>query len=143
MPDSEKIQQYLWEIKTALKYEEPVDVALLFFVGTFDGNAFAAPYGENRMVVCLPVEEGEKPITMVHELIHIVHGKINGSTMNWERPVAALVMEEGLATQLSKHLVSGYTDEEYLGSQNGWLQDCGKDKEQISQGFGKRIWRTS
>ena len=134
-PDSDKIQQHLSKIKSVLEYNESVDVVLIFFVGAFDGNAFAAPYGENRIAVCLPVEDGENEITTVHELIHLVHGKITGFSASWERTVASLVFQEGLATQLSRYLVPGYKDEFYVEFQEGWLQECCKDAKQILQGM--------
>lgn len=134
-PDSETIQQHLSKIKSVLKYTESVDVVLIFFVGAFDGNAFAAPYGENRIAVCLPVENGENQVVIVHELTHLVHGKIIGFTASWERPVASLVFQEGLATQLSKYLVPGHTDEFYVEAQVGWLQECSKDAKVILQGI--------
>lgn len=134
-PDSGKIQQHLSKIKSVLAYSESVDVVLIFFVGAFDGNAFAAPYGENRTAVCLPIENGEDQTTLVHELTHLVHGKITGSAMKWERTVASLVFQEGLATQLSRHLVPGYPDAFYVEAQEGWLQECNQDAEQILQGI--------
>lgn len=134
-PDSEKIQQNLSMIKSVLEYNESVDVVLLFFVGAFDGNAFAAPYGENRIAVCLPIENGDNQITIVHELTHLVHGKMTGSAMSWGKTVASLVFQEGLATQLSKYLVPGYKDEVYVEHQEGWLQECRKDVKQILQGI--------
>lgn len=134
-PNSEKIQQYLLKIKSVLEYNESVDVVLIFFVGAFDENAFVAPYGENRIAICLPIENGENQITIVHELIHLVHGKISGFSASWERAVASLIFQEGLATQLSKYLVSGYEDETYVASQDGWLQECCKDAKQILQGI--------
>ena len=71
----------------------------------------------------------------MHELIHLVHGKMTGFTMDFGRPVASLVFQEGLATQLSKYLVPGYKDEVYVASQKGWLQECCKDVKQILQGI--------
>lgn len=133
--DNAKIQEYLLKIKNALKYDEAVDVVLIFFVGAFDGNAFAAPYGENRVAVCLPIEAGEDDIVIVHELTHLVHGKIIGYSMSWERPVASLVFQEGLATQLSKYIVPGSKDEAYVEHQEGWLQECVQNAEQILQGI--------
>ena len=125
-PDSEKIQQNLSMIKSVLEYNESVDVVLLFFVGAFDGNAFAAPYGENRIAVCLPIENGENQITIVHELTHLVHGKMIGSAMSWGKTVASLVFQEGLATQLSKYLVPGYRDEVYVEHQEGCYRNAAK-----------------
>ncbi|MBE6610409.1 MAG: hypothetical protein E7634_07045 [Ruminococcaceae bacterium] len=132
-PDAERIEQHLSKIKSALNFSESVDVVLIFFVGAFDENAFAAPYGKNRIAVCLPIENGENQVTVVHELIHLVHGKIIGSAMNWERSVASLIFQEGLATQLSKYLVPGHKDEVYVEHQDGWLQDCSRDSKQILQ----------
>lgn len=132
-PDPETVQQYLSKIKFELAYSEPVDVVLIFFVGMFDGNAFAAPYGD-RMAICLPVETGESQITLVHELTHLVHGKLIGSAMSWEKTVAEMIFQEGLATQLSKHLVPGERDEAYVEHQPGWLQACRTDEKQILQG---------
>lgn len=142
-PDSEKIQQHLSKIKNVLECNESIDVVLIFFVGAFDENAFAAPYGENRIAVCLPVETGEKQITIVHELIHLVHGKISGSAMGFGRPVASLVFQEGLATQLSKYLVPGYEDAVYVEHQDGWLQECCNDAEQILQGIKPYLQESS
>lgn len=135
-PDGEKIQQYLSKIKSVLEYDQSVEVVLIFFVGAFDENAFTAPYGENRIAICLPIESGENHNTIVHELTHLVHGKITGSAMSWERTVAALVFQEGLATQLSKYLLPGYKEEVYIAeTREGWLQECYKDAEQILQGM--------
>lgn len=142
-PDREKIQQHLSKIKDVLEYKESVDVVLIFFVGAFDGNAFAAPYGENRVAVCLPIENGENQITIVHELIHLVHSKIAGFSAGWERAVASLVFQEGLATQLSKYLIPGYESEVYVASQEGWLQECCKDEKQILQGIRPYLQESS
>lgn len=134
-PEEEQVKEYLAQIKCALDFEENVDVVLIFFVGAFDGNAFAAPYGENRIAVCLPVEEGVNQVTMVHELIHLVHGKITGFAAGWERPVASLVMQEGLAMRLSKHLVPDHKDEDYVADQNGWFRSCCMEEQQILEGI--------
>ena len=133
-PDTETVQQYLSKIKSALAYSEPVDVVLIFFVGMFDGNAFAAPYGD-RMAICLPIEAGESSITLVHELTHLVHGKLTASAMSWEKTVAEMIFQEGLATQLSKHLVPNEQEEAYVEHQPGWLQDCRADEKQIVHGI--------
>ena len=96
-PDSEKIQQNLSEIKRVLEYNESVDVVLIFFVGAFDGNAFAAPYGENRVAVCLPIENGENQITIVHELTHLLepsHNERFWKLMEYYLPGAKMIRKE-------------------------------------------------
>lgn len=134
-PDIQAIHQYLSKIKSELAYEQSVDVALIFFVGAFDGNAFAAPYSKDRIAVCFPIENGKDEIVIVHELTHLVHGLLIGSEMSWSRSVASLVFQEGLATQLSKHLVPCHPDEVYIQTQEGWLQKCREDANQILQGI--------
>ena len=48
--------------------------------------------------------------------------------------MAEMIFQEGLATQLSKHLVPGERDEAYVEHQPGWLQACRTDEKQILQG---------
>lgn len=134
-PDLENTEAYLSYIKSLLKYNDSVDAVLIFFVGTFDGNAFVAPYGENRIAVCLPVETGDIEITIVHELTHLVHTKISGLSVCWEKSIASLILFEGLATQLSRHIISDYSDEAYVEHQQGWLQQCLDDEKRILQGI--------
>ncbi len=138
-PDDGKIQQHLSKVKEALEYDEAIDVVLIFFVGAFEGNAFAAPYGENRIAVCLPIENGENEITIVHELVHLVHSKVSGFTTSWEREVALFVLQEGLAMRLSQYLVPNHDDEDYVGSKDNWLQECNKDAKLIIQGIKQHL----
>lgn len=138
-PDSGRVQKILTEIKTALGYDGPVDVVLVFFVGAFDGNAFVAPCGGGRVAVCLPVEEGEDDVKIAHELTHLVHGRITGSDMSWERSVASLIFQEGLATQLSRRIVPGHDDEVYVEHRAGWLRECDADATKILRGIAPHL----
>lgn len=134
-PDIQAIRRHLSKIKSELACDASVDLAMVFFVGAFDGNAFAAPYGNGRSAVCFPIENGEDDIVIVHELTHLVHGKLIGSELGWSRSVAALVFQEGLATQMSRHLIPGHPDEAYLKSEGGWLQSCCEDSSNILRGI--------
>lgn len=135
MPDKVKIERYLCEIKCILDYDDPLDFALVFFIGGFENNAFVAPMGEGGIAVCLPVENGNDDIATVHELAHVVHGKVSGFSMEWEKSVASLVLTEGLATQLSKYLVPACDETVYIEHIPGWLQQCAEDRANILHGI--------
>src|SRR5699024_12040724 len=56
-PDKGKTDMFLKEIKTLLGCTKDIPFVLLFFVGTFNNNAFVAPYNESKMMLCLPIEQ--------------------------------------------------------------------------------------
>ena len=136
-PDQTGIGKFYDEIKTLLGSDADIPAVIVFFVGAFDNNAFTAPYDEHRSMLCLPVEDQWSDIIIVHELTHIVHAETASLDMSWERPVAELVLQEGLALQVSKHLIPGNSDEDYIemGAEKGWLQKCREDKTEIMEGI--------
>lgn len=79
--------------------DREIDVRLVTFVGGFEGNAFAA-----GNAVCMPVETELLPFTLAHELIHQVHGALSGKGGGWQRTVAFVLMEEGLAMRGTRAL---------------------------------------
>lgn len=135
-PDSKNLLEHLSSVKQALGYNKRLDFVLVFFVGSFEGNAFATPYSDNKVALCFPVETQINDVVLVHELIHLVHSETANFKMQWERSVASIIMTEGLATQLSKYLVPGYQDELYIEFQkNDWLQECRRNETQILKGI--------
>lgn len=136
-PDEMKIKTVLKEIKTQLDCQETITFTLLFFVGFFDNNAFVAPNAEGKPILCLPIEQPLSQITIVHELTHIVHAKVAGLDMNWQRPLADLILQEGLALHMSKQLVPGKNDASYIEMDSGseWLQACYQKETKIIEGI--------
>ena len=134
-PDPSALEEYVGKVKHLLGCEENIRFVVVYFVGGFEGNPFVAPFDSERQALCLPVENGNSDILLAHELTHIVHAKTAGFSANWERTIAAVVLQEGLATQVSRHLVPGEPDEAYIEFSAGWLESCETKKEDIFNGI--------
>ena len=133
-PDADAASRYLAEVRAALGCRQPLSVTLLFFVGGFEGNAFAAPTQDGGAAICLPVEAGLDTVTMVHELTHLVHAAVSGRSLRWGQSVAELLLAEGLATRLSQAIVPGQTDAACLEGRPGWLEACRSRRTAILRG---------
>ena len=134
-PNSEKIKEYLTKVKKLLGYDRPINLVVVYFVGGFENNPFVAPYDENRLVLCLPIENGESDILLSHELTHIVHSQTANLTADWERTIGSTILQEGLAMQVSKFLVPGEPIELYIEHSEGWLTSCYEKKSDIITGI--------
>src|SRR5699024_6071661 len=136
-PDQIKLESIFAEIKSLLGSDEDIPFVIVFFVSAFDNSAFVAPYNEHKAMLCLPIENQLSDIIVVHELTHIVHSEIASLEMNWESPIAEIVLQEWLALHVSKHLVPGERDEAYIeiGVEPGWLQYCHEHRTKILNGI--------
>lgn len=134
-PNEEKVRDNLTRVKSLLGYDKPINLVVIYFVGGFENNPFVAPFDGQRMALCLPIENGESDIILAHELTHIVHTNTANLTAEWERTIASTILQEGLATQVSKFLVPGYPDELYLEHKKGWLQSCKEHRREIINGI--------
>jgi len=134
-PNLEKVKRYLTKVKNLLGYDQPINLVVVYFVGGFENNPFVAPYDENRLALCLPIENGESDILLSHELTHIVHSHTANLTANWERTIGSTILQEGLATQVSKFLVPGEPIELYIEHTKGWLKSCYEVKADILTGI--------
>ncbi|AST91298.1 hypothetical protein ACWE42_10165 [Sutcliffiella cohnii] len=133
--DQEELQQFLSKVKTLLGYKNSIELTLVYFVGGFENNAFVAPTNSGGIALCLPVEGGPSLITLAHELTHVVHAKTSTFNGQWERTIAATILQEGLATHISKYIVPGHRNEDYIVMQEGWLHSCEGKREEIFSGI--------
>ena len=129
------MSEHLLSIKQILRYKDRLEFVVIFFVGFFENNAFVAPYLNDKVAICFPVETQKDDILFIHEFIHLVHSKMAGFQTEWERSIASILLTEGLATQLSKHLIPGYDDERYVEFKKGWLKDCRENETRILKGI--------
>jgi uncharacterized protein YjaZ len=51
------------------------------------------------------IENGDSEILLAHELTHIVHASTAKLSGGWERKIATLIIQEGLATRISKEII--------------------------------------
>lgn len=136
-PTPIQFKEYLSKIQKLLGYEDDIQFIIVFFIGAYDDNAFITPYNQDKSALCLPIENKLSDITIVHELTHIVHAKTASLRMNWERPLAELILQEGLALHVSKYLIPGEDNEAYIemGEDHGWLHSCHEHRTEIISGI--------
>lgn len=134
-PDDKNVRECLTKVKALLGYDQPIDFVVVYFVGGFENNPFVAPIEGDRLALCLPIENGESDILLAHELTHIVHAQTANLTAEWERTIAATILQEGLATRVSQFIVPGHPEELYIEHKKGWLQSCNENREEIITGI--------
>lgn len=134
-PNLEKVNDYLTKVKKLLGYDKSISLVVVYFVGGFENNPFVAPYDENRLALCLPIENGDSDILLSHELTHIVHSHTANLSADWERTIGSTILQEGLATQVSRFIVPGRPTELYIEHTKGWLESCYEDKAAIIKGI--------
>lgn len=136
-PHDDLLKKHLSNVKSLLGYEEPLQVVILYFVGGFEHNPFVTITEDGDAVLCLPIETraDTDDILLTHELTHVVHMKTAELTGAWERSVASTVIQEGLATQISKHFVPGHPDAAYIEHKEGWFASCQKHEKEILAGI--------
>jgi len=142
-PDVEKAKHYLKKVTDLLNYNQDIDIVLVYFVGAFDHNPFVAPINDGKIALCMPVEDSKEDIMLTHELTHIVHSKTAELAVEWERSLATVIIQEGLAMHVSKRLVPNYPIEDYVEHKKGWLVDCKKQAKEIIQGLLPVLEETS
>lgn len=134
-PNTERVEFYVDKVKKLLGCEQSVGIALVYYVGCFEHNAFVTPYKDGMLALCMPIEDGDVDITLVHELTHIIHSKTSDLSLNWGKSIGSLILQEGLAMQVSKHLVTGKEDEAYIEHKEGWFRACKKQTDEIIKGI--------
>jgi hypothetical protein len=128
-------------VAALLGLDRPLTVRVVAFVGGFENNAFAT-VRDGIPVVNLPIEQSAelRALVLPHEFTHAVHLMVAGLPGTWERPLAQVVVEEGLATRVTAALVPGRPDADYLtfpGRDGGdaWLAACRERERAILAGL--------
>ena len=111
--EAEQVLEELFETATP-------DYRLVTYVGGFEGNAFVAGTS-----LCMPVEMPADWAgrVLTHELTHLFHHELCGSDGGWQRSVAALIVQEGLATRTTAALHPTSPLQDHLGTVD-WLRQC-------------------
>ena len=131
----------LRSVARLLDCRQDVTVRLVVFVGALEGNAFST-MNAGVPVVCVPVEQvaEEREFILPHEFTHAVHLTTAGLPGSWERPIAQLILEEGLATHTTAALMPGHPPAAYLedtraGSIPNWFQRCAEREAELLSGL--------
>jgi uncharacterized protein YjaZ len=87
--------------------------------------------------MCFPIEpqtNRDSEILLLHELAHVVHSHKAALSAEWERSIASVIIQEGVAMHTSKVLVPGRKLVEYIGNDNQWLKLCNEKESKIHSG---------
>ncbi|WP_372785304.1 hypothetical protein [Phenylobacterium sp.] len=106
-------------IAELLQAPRPLKVGVIAYVGAFETNAFtnSTPDGP---VVAVPIEMTPEVRSLIlpHEMTHAMHILVGHLSSGYERSLARVVFEEGLAMRTTQRLVPGRPDYAYVGEQD-------------------------
>jgi hypothetical protein len=123
-----------------LGYTDAATVRLTVYVGGLEDNAYALRV-DGVPVVCLPVEmePARRALIMPHEFTHAVHMLSADLSGAWERPIAQLVIEEGLATRATATLAPGRPPAAYVADLDAggadWFAQCAAREDALLDGL--------
>ncbi len=137
-----------------LDFQDALSVGFIGFVGFCEGNAYGYVHN-GKFYVCMPVEQDplQRTLMLPHEFTHAIHWASAGLSGGWERSIAEVILQEGLATQVTKVLIPGREIEAYieynLESTRGWFAACQARHTQILEGIqaylgdnqSETVWR--
>lgn len=109
-------------VAEVLRLERPAKLKLVGYVGGFEDNAFTAPEPGGVVALSLPLESSPEFVALVvpHEATHAVHAVIAGLSPEYERTLARVILEEGLAMHVAKVVAPGKPDAAYTERLPGW-----------------------
>lgn len=128
----------LWVLKgvaRVLQPSEPLAVQVTAYVGAFEDNAFT--YRGELPTVCVPLEmePGFRKRVFAHEMTHAVHMAVGRLSGGWERSIGATLIQEGLAMHVSREVVPGLTERDYVGGEDGWWTAAKRRRADILAGM--------
>lgn len=101
-----------------LQAPRPLGLGLTTYVGAFETNAFTIATAQGPVVsLPLEIEEDVRALLLPHEMTHAVHMLTAGLSTGYERSLARLVFEEGLAMHVTRALKPGLPDWRYVGEE--------------------------
>lgn len=125
----------LQRVSELLELDRPMEVEVVFFVGTRGGSAFSYALPD-RWQMALPIEEDprDREITASHEMAHGVHTELAGLRGEWYRSLGQMVLGEGLAMHVAGALYPGRSPWTYTGGGEGWYREAESREEEILRG---------
>jgi hypothetical protein len=125
------------KVAAVLKADQPMTLKVVAYVGAFDHNAFSYRGEDKVPVVCVPLEmspHAREPV-FAHEMTHAVHMEIAHLSGGWERSIAATIVQEGLAVEVSRVCAPGRPYRSYIEFTPGWFDKCRANQRAILEGL--------
>ncbi|MGN3974828.1 hypothetical protein [Tsuneonella sp. SYSU-LHT278] len=118
-----KPAQALERVLQLLQSDAPSSLQFNVYVGGFEGNAFTAFKTDGTPVVSIPVEMSpdDRARIMPHEFTHAVHAQLAFLSRGYERTLARVIFEEGLAMHVAKAVGPRAAVEDYIEHSPGWF----------------------
>jgi hypothetical protein len=128
----------LREVAHRLGLTTPLRVKVVVYVGGFDDNAFSFAQ-DGVSIVCIPIEmpRHRREMVLRHELTHAVHIATAGLSGGWERSIAEVILQEGLAMRTAQALLPGRKPEEFIEDEAnpGWLSRADAKRSAVLEGI--------
>jgi hypothetical protein len=131
----------LAKVATTLGVEQPVEIELVTFVGSFDDNAYTYRARFPTVVIPLESEPKTRARILAHEGAHAIHMITSNASGGWERSVAATMLQEGVAIHVSQEVVPGQPLDAYLSHRPGWRQESQAKERVILTGLKTKLER--
>lgn len=131
-----RIEATIADVVRVLGYQDSGHIRVVTYVGGYDGNAFVA--GDNGTpAVNIPLEIAPEELDPLlrHELTHAVHMMVARLPGTWERSVAQLILEEGLAMRSVEAQLPGRPASYYIEHRPGWLVEVTGRLDSILEGL--------
>lgn len=145
--DEVMIKQCILQLQKELLFKNPFSIKIVYFVGFFENNPFVTTDQTGELCLCLPIENDMnktiEQIRLYHELSHIFHSEILNINFTYQRSLGFLIMQEGIALQMSRKMVPGCRDDSYISHQLGWYDDIKKYQLPILIGIEEDIWKNN
>lgn len=124
-------------VATLLGADRPIRIQLLAYVGGFEGNAFTAfeADGSARVAIPLEIDDAMRRRILPHELTHAIHGQLAGLSPGFERTLARVIFEEGLAMHVSRAVAPGFPDGAYVSHDAGWYAAATARRDALLRGL--------
>jgi hypothetical protein len=125
------------EVADLLKADRPIKLKLVVYVGGFEDNAFVSVEPDGTPFVALPLEMSPDVRARVlrHELTHAIHAKTAKLAPGYERSLARVIFEEGLAMHVARSLTTGASAELFGEHRPGWLAEANARRDGILRGI--------
>ncbi len=125
------------KVAAVLGADQPMTLKVVAYVGAFDQNAFSYRGEDKVPVVCVPLEMSahDRAPVFAHEMTHAVHMEVAHLSGGWERSIAATIMQEGLAMEVSRAVVPGRPFRSYIEFTPGWYDRAHAHQRQILEGL--------
>jgi hypothetical protein len=129
----------LHRVAEVLKLDAPAKIQLVTYIGGFEDNAFSFRGKTPTVAIPLEIDPAVRTRSLAHEGTHAVHMLLANLSGGWQRSVAATMLQEGLAMEVSREVAPGQPLEAYLSNRPGWVAEARAKDRVILAGLKDKL----